>query len=432
MMEETTSAVAHSLVIRPRRPRPLHPVSFATVSAGESVWSGGPRLGLAEPEEQKRRLLAGGFVAFGHAAILALMFAIAALAPPEFVESVIPVALIPMPKAIPEVAPLELPGSNAEPAPAGPKQVGAQRANAAALASAQSLTPTQAAALRRDALDAAARAIEPVNVESAAVPSLPTEITRRDVQAETVTARAAAALAPTQAVDVRAVAPVKIDAAQLAATPRDLAGPRAIDPASLTDLSTRDALAGLDSAADSDTARFDGSVTAGSLATTGAVSGSTTGSRVAVGIDTGVSGAWASAGGSSGAGSASGSGSGTAGNDAAGGAGTGGTGDSVGTLRCLESPAVQRYLERVQQRTSQRWRVPADVPDDTAVVLRFELDAAGMANHVESRSEASDASVLANSARQALLSAAPFAPLDASSRCLTDKRIVLTFTVPTR
>ena len=82
--------------------------------------------------------------------------------------------------------------------------------------------------------------------------------------------------------------------------------------------------------------------------------------------------------------------------------------------------------------TSQRWRVPDGVPENTAVVLRFELDAAGMANRVESQPGEGDSSALANSARQALLSAAPFSPLDASNRCLTDKRIVLTFTVPTR
>jgi hypothetical protein len=57
-----------------------------------------------------------------------------------------------------------------------------------------------------------------------------------------------------------------------------------------------------------------------------------------------------------------------------------------------------------------------------------------MANRVESRGgdAGEEASVLSNSARQALLSAAPFSPLDASNRCLTDKRIVLTFTVPAR
>lgn len=379
------------------------------------MWTGAPRLALAEPEDQKRRLLAGGFVTFLHGAIAALLFAIAALAPAEFVESVIPVALIPMP--MPE--PVELPGTHAEPAPAGPKQIGAQRANAAQLAASQILTPSQAAAMRRDALSAAQRSIEQMNVESAVLPSLPTEITRKDVQAETVAARTATTVAPSRSVDVRAVAPVKLDAAQLAATPRDLAGPRAIDRSSLTDLSSRDALAGLERESDSDSARYDGTLAAGSVA----ASGASAGDRVAVGIDTGVAGAWATGGTSGGTGGESG---------ATGGAeGTGGDGDALGMVRCLESASVQRYLERVQQRTSQRWIVPAGVSENTAVVLRFELDAAGMANHVESRGGEGDTSALPKSARQALLSAAPFAPLDDSNRCLIEKRIVLTFTVPT-
>jgi len=422
--------VARQLLIRSRRRHRPHPVRFALAGGAALPGVGAPRLGLAEPAERKRRLVAGGFVTFLHGALLAALLAIAALAPPEFVESVIPVALIPMPKAVPDPVTAELPGSNLEPAPVGPKQVGARRANAAELAASQILTPSQAAAMRREALNAARREIEQMNLDSAVAPSMPTEVARREVRADTVTAREAAVVAPSRAVDVRAVQPVKIDPADLAATPRDLAGPRAIDPASLTNLSPNDALKGLGSPGDVDTARYRGAVEG---APTGGIEGGGTASRVAVGIDTGVAGAFASGGGSGGSGTASGSGSGSGTGQAGGGGdGTGGTGDALGTVRCLESASVQRYLDRVQQRTSQRWRVPDGVPENTAVVLRFELDAAGMANRVESQRGEGDSSALANSARQALLSAAPFSPLDASNRCLTDKRIVLTFTVPTR
>lgn len=394
---------------------------------------GAPRLGLAEPEDEKRRLVAGGFVALLHGALLATLLALAALAPPEFVERVIPVALIPIPKAVPDPVTAELPGSNLEPAPVGPKQVGARRANAAELAASQILTPSQAAAMRREALDAARREIEQMNVDAAVAPSMPTQVARREIRADTVTARDAAVVAPNRAVDVQAVKPVKIDPADLAATPRDLAGPRAIDPASLTNLSRDAALTSLGSPSDLDTARYEGAVEGGP---TGGIEGAGSAGRVAVGIDTGIAGAFATGGGSGGPGTASGSGSGTNSGHGpgtgGGGDGTGGTGEALGTVRCLESAAVQRYLDRVQQRTSQRWRVPDGVPENTAVVLRFELDAAGMANRVESQRGEGDSSALANSARQALLSAAPFSPLDASNRCLTDKRIVLTFTVPTR
>ena len=73
---------------------------------------------------------------------------------------------------------------------------GARRANAAELAASQILTPSQAAAMRREALDAARREIEQMNVDAAVAPSMPTQVARREIRADTVTARDAAVVAP--------------------------------------------------------------------------------------------------------------------------------------------------------------------------------------------------------------------------------------------
>ncbi len=136
------------------------------------------------------------------------------------------------------------------------------------------------------------------------------------------------------------------------------------------------------------------------------------------------------------------------------GAGSGGTGQVVGAVRCLESASVQRYLDRLRLRTYQRWTVPNGVPANAEVVLRFAVDASGMATdtqavfssgtgtpsdtdtgidtHTEDTQDAGREQnpALAESAIQALGSASPFPPMTDANRCLTDKRIVLTFTVP--
>jgi hypothetical protein len=51
-----------------------------------------------------------------------------------------------------------------------------------------------------------------------------------------------------------------------------------------------------------------------------------------------------------------------------------------------------------------------------------------MARNVEAVEGTDDR--LGQSTRLALLGAAPFPPMDADNRCLSDKRIKLTFTVP--
>lgn len=402
--------MSETLVIRPHRRRRSRAASRvhteAWVAGAETATAARPALALAEPDDPRERLVTGAITAALHAAALTALVVAAALAPPELIERVIPVELVPP-------RPVERPGSNQEPAPApaGPKQVGARRANAAALASAQALTPEQAAALRQAALESARRAIEQMQVEAERAPTLPTQIARREAEADRVAARAAAAVSPAEVVTPREVAPVAIDPVDLAALAPSVEGPRKIDPSSLTDLSSQEALAALSSIPETD---HRGAVTAGALPSTGSLAGG----GVAVGIDTGVAGAYAGGGGGGG-----GDGPGVPG-------GTGGQGTAVGVVRCLESASVQRYLDGVQKKTSQRWTVPEGVAPDEQVVLRFHLDAAGMANDV--RGSEADEPTLSNSARRALLSANPFPPLTDANRCLADKRIVLTFTVPAR
>jgi hypothetical protein len=399
--------------------------------AGTAGHAEPPRLALPEPDDPHARRVTTGITALLHVAVLAGLIAAAALAPPELIERVIPVALVPPPE------PVALPGANVEPAPAGPKAVGARRANAAELAARQILTPSQAAAMRREALAAARQAIEDLNLEAAAnaptTASLPKEVVRRDVRADTVAARESAKVAPVRTVDPLAGRPVKVDPAERAAPAPAPGGPRTIDPKSITDLSVPEALAVLDSLPETD---YDaGGVEPGE----GLPEGFVPGQAVVIGVDAGVSDAWGAGAGSRGgpsgpggpgSGTSGAGGSGTGSGAAGAGGGSGGDGTARGVVRCLESASVQRYLDGVQQRTSQRWTVPAGVPENSAVVLRFELDAAGMANRVEGRD--ADDPALSASARQALLAAAPFPPLVDANRCLTDKRIVLTFTVPAR
>jgi len=249
--------VAQQLVIQPRRHRRHRPhrrrgpalAALATAGAGARSTEP-PRLALAEPDDPRSRLVTGAITALAHAALLAALLVAAALAPPELIERVIPVELVPL---RPVETPVELPGANVEPAPAGPKAVGARRANAAELAARQILTPKQAADMRRDALAAAQRAIDKLNMEAAAAaPTLPREIARREVRADRVQARSSARVAPTAVVDPLAVEPVRIDPADLAVRAPALEGPRTIDPESVTELSGAEAMAALDALPETD------------------------------------------------------------------------------------------------------------------------------------------------------------------------------------
>lgn len=370
-------------------------------SAAMTAAAAAPTLVMPEPEGLRDTLISGSVSAALHAAALLALILAALLAPEELVEKIIPVEIFK------DIDPVELPGSNAEPAPAGPKSVGAVRPSAAAMAAA-SLTPAEAEALRQAALEAARKAVKDMEQQAQQPTALPTQLDRRDVQAESLAARAAAAASPTTAVDVADVQAVQIDPADLAALDVDLSGPQQIDTSNLPEMSAPEAFAVL---SDLGAPEYTGSVSATSVSSA-ATTGRSYGTE-GTGVDTGVASEW-SGGGGRGTG--------------IGGGGTGGTGTATGVVRCLESAYVDRYLEVVKDRTDQRWRVPEGVTPGTKVVLRFDLDAAGMAANVEVIETQDE--LLGRSAMQALRSAAPFPPMDDNNRCLAEKRIKQTFTVP--
>ncbi len=368
---------------------------------------------MAAPEDTRDALISGAISAGLHAALLLLLIGAAVLAPPELIERVIPVALM---RETP--APL-LPGSNEAPAPAAPKAVGAMRPNAAALAAAQALTPAQAQALREAALAAAQREIERLELaDTAPQPvALPTQLDRREARADRIAARAATAAVAQTPVDVRSFSPTRIDPADLAAVPVDVEGPRQVDTRNLADLAGPQSSASL---AALDPGDYAAAVDPSSLAAPSSGLAGLEAGR-AYGVDTGAD--------TSGLGADYGRGAG-AGEGYGAGRGTGGTGTAVGVVSCLESRYVLDYLDMIRERTNARWRVPKGVAPNTEVVLRFDLDAAGMASGVSAEDAAPP--VLSESATQALMQAAPFPPMDDNNRCLAEKRIVLTFAVPSR
>ncbi len=394
------------LELRPRRKkiqkRPSLNLSGLDWVAPSPDWAQ-PVLGLPAPDPSDRQNRSALYSLTLHLAVLLGLLGAAWLAPPEIIERIIPVALVRPPE------PIERPGTNAEPAPSAPKAVGARRsANAAALAASQPITPDQAAALRQAALEAARQAAQTLSVKSVQKTTLPTEIKRREVSANRVPIQAAAVVVPTAALDVSQIQPVAIDPARLQALAPLIEAPQQIDAPSLPEMSATEALAVLENISPSE---YSGGVGAVAWDPGSSVTGSGTA------LNTGTGGAIGSEGGGPG-------GQGGLGLSP----GSGGTGQAMGSVRCLESAHVQRYLQMVQTRTQHRWTIPTGVNPKARVILGFGLDAAGMASGIETVDVGDPA--LGLSAMQALQTASPFPPMIDANRCLSEKRILLTFTVP--
>ena len=418
--------MATQLVLGPRRKPNRRPIRWSQASEerrGRIAHTNGaverPQLILAEPGSPRSRRITGGLTVLGHLGFLAALVAAAALAPPELIDQVIPVELVPLPDT-----PLELPGSNLEPAPVGPKQVGAQRANAAQLAASQILAPSQASAMRREALDAARRAIAELNLGSVnEFASQPSSVERSALQAKALTAQDTQSADRPRAYQAQDVSAVRVQPEEFDVISPSLGGPQSIEALNPIDLGVPTTPRPLDRTAEiPDTGgTFDPQALS--------AAGLSAGEALAIRVDTGI-GAGGRPGtgpetsglaGAGGTGRFDGSSSGT-------GSGSDGRGEAQGVVRCLESRPVQQYLETVQRRTRERWIIPPEIPENAEVVLRFALDGTGTAQDVRGGSQ--DHADLALSARQALLTASPFPPLVDANRCLIDKRIVLTFTVP--
>lgn len=95
---------------------------------------------------------------------------------------------------------------------------------------------------------------------------------------------------------------------------------------------------------------------------------------------------------------------------------------------CFRRAEVSSYLEKVRDRTMERWVLPKGIAADEHVTLSFRLDAAGSATNV-SFVAASD-NALGASAVDALMDAAPFTVMDEAVRCLAEHPIRGTFTNP--
>lgn len=114
--------------------------------------------------------------------------------------------------------------------------------------------------------------------------------------------------------------------------------------------------------------------------------------------------------------------------------GAGGTGEGRGPAAaksmqdCLATPAVRRYLDRVQQMTLDRWILPPGVNAGQKVKLRFQIDPAGSALSVSVSSSSDNA--LGASAVDALRAASPFPPMPDEARCLSRLSVTGTFTNP--
>jgi hypothetical protein len=114
-----------------------------------------------------------------------------------------------------------------------------------------------------------------------------------------------------------------------------------------------------------------------------------------------------------------------------GGRGRGGDGlgeAGVSFEACTSRPEVQAYLSRIRTRVLSRWVLPPDVDANQSITLRFTLDPAGTANHVEFVSTPSP--ILGESAVKAMRSASPFDPMAGRVRCLANNPIQATFRNP--
>jgi hypothetical protein len=325
-----------------------------------------PGLGMPEPESTRRALITSAVSALLHLIIIATIVMVGYFAKEVVEEVIIPVEIIQQ---------VELPGSNE--APPIPKMISsAPAASAAAIAAAPAaLAATPIAAPAPDLNTSAPTPIDVAQIAAVPLAAQPTP----------------------NAASISDYKPLELTPKQLAAPTVDLSGPTATAVRTPVNLDAPQVFGQVPAPGQAYTGLAD--VTTSRVQTSGAAPS-------AAGVDTGVAAEFVFGG------------------------VEGGNPNAIGTVPCLQSAYVQRYLELIESRTTARWTVPMGASPDEVVSLRFFLDYAGGATDIEVVSASSPE--FGNSALTALTAAAPFPPLDDNIRCLADrdKPLNVTFTNP--
>jgi TonB family protein len=340
-----------------------------------------PPLGFRPPESTRSALLSGSIATLLHALLFGFLLLAAWLAPEVIEEKIIPVKLI------------EAPGSNE----VAPKQLAARRPAAAAALAAAARTPTPQQAPRPVASQISAEALRMARLQATRAPR---QLDRKQLEARRLDVQKAAQ-AP-RAIDVATLSPVKLKPGQLDAPSVRFSAPQQVEVRSTSDEAFQPR-ASFDFAqvGESD---YTGSAESAGAPVTGPL-GLDEGRFAAVGVDAQVSGEYLSGGGEA-----------------------IGVGGAPQVVACLQSAYVARYMKLVESRTVSRWGVPEGTPDNETVVLNFDLDVSGSVANVKVVNASS--AMLGRSAVLALRTASPFPPMDDNVRCLAERRLTGTFSVP--
>lgn len=378
--------MASDLQIHRRRSRrksrhPMHTrrvgVALYGAPAGAAAPADFPGLDLDAPDASRGRAVSSGVSFLIHAGMLALLAILAWTAPIEEIEELIEIQRI-------DDA-LDEPG----PAPRVVQERAVPRFDPSAMAVVpQVVNPV---VIQQRAPVVAAQKVE---VDAVSPVQAPTEVARRaPTQVDVARAYQSAVVATTQPVQIDAQAPAIRGPIEQVAPVGVQSGPRQVA-----------SIGGTAGVADPQ-ALGSGSAVREGVVTGRDVLGAPTGQRAQV--------HWAV---------------GDHANGRGGGGSGSGLGGGVGSQDCLARGAVKQYIDRVRQRMYQRWALPPDVAPDLQVELRFSLDPAGTASHVQ-LVRSSDAR-LGESAVSALRSASPFDPMPDDVRCLSGELLIATFQNP--
>jgi hypothetical protein len=377
-----TSTAHHDFTIRrrSRRHSPLHSKKLGTAlyaKVGAAAAAGQfPGLDLEASTSRRRVFITSGISIALHGGLLAALFLVAWLNPPEVVEE-----LIELQRVQDDVA---------KETPAPRPRVVAERASSVFDPAAMSVAPhiVNPVVVQKAAPVVTA---QKVDVEALSTVQAPTEIARpAAIQVAEAKTYQSAVVVTAQPVQIDGVAPAVRGPVEHVAPVGIQSGPKQVASGDTTGIASASALG-------------TGSSVKEGIVSGRDVHGAKTGARAEV--------HWA------------------VGNSNLRGTGGDGTGPGgVSGEDCMTRPEVQAYMARVKQRMYDRWALPADLPGNQSVELAFMLDPAGTSTRVEVV-RAQD-SRLGQSAVEALRAASPFDHMSDRVRCLANSRLVGTFRNP--